>query len=187
MVLAVAFYAASPARSNRPSAVAQMLLRFRDRAIDRRSARDRHAAIREPPVRPIARAGTPRSAASCRSACAFAARHRHDRRERRLAEQRRCGARSTSWRRRRRSRCRRCRSAFRERDREAAVRTVVRGVQQPAGRGRASAARSARAPRARSSAGGVACDQAVHGLQILAAAELAVVLAEQDDRRRRPA
>ena len=79
------------------------------------------------------------------------------------------------------TRCRRCRSAFGQRDRQTAFGAIVRGSHQPVAATATSRRCNARSA-SRSSAGGTPRTSAVQALQVLTAAQLAAGLAQQHDR-----
>ena len=172
----------SPARSSVSSARRPEHARLPQR--DNRSPRRRHRH-RDSRIRLSCRSPAPARRARAPAAAAPPGRSLADTTDarRRFAEERRATpddaastpARSTS------SRCRRCRSALGKRDRQAAVRAVVRRLQQSRGAACVSRAISARSA-SRSSAGGVPRTRPCIDLQVFAAAELAEALAEQDDR-----
>ena len=162
------------------------------RTVDRRRRRRPRSRIASPPVRPMRAAGTPAAARRRQHRAAFARVDADDDARRRLAEERRRQSdrrrRRTARRRNRRRprRCRRCRSSTPPASPRSRLRRNRAPIESaPSPPDRRSSRCSARS-RARSSAGGTPRSEPVDRLQILAAAELAEVVAEQDDRRARP-
>ena len=159
----------------------------------RRDSRSRRlAANRDREPRAAGRADHLRrhagSAASCSSACAIARRTDTTTRDadspNSVAEAsapRSPGRRHVD----RRGRCRRCRTRTRPASRRARRRSSRGPIAAAAAAAAASAARSAPARASRSSAGGIPGTRPCTTFEVLAAAELAVALAEQHDRRRR--
>ena len=143
---------------------------------------------------PTTRAGTPAAAARASTAVDVRRADRDDHARRRLAEQRRghcsaapCRATRTAVNRHVDADAARVEAALGQRHRQPAVRAVVRrphaAARRPASTSSACSARSAAEVERRRHA----AHQAVHDLQVLAAAELAAPLAEQDDRVARAA
>ena len=183
------FYAARSASKYRSSAVAQICSASSTAHVDAPARPATRSPSASPPVRPIdarrhAGLGRQRAAALARSS----GRDRHDDARGGLAEQRRdVSAPGASADDRRQvdvaRRCRRCRSSTRPaspRGRRPSSRAPTEAARRRAAATSSALqralARRGRAPAARPRT------QAVHGLQVLAAAELAAVLAEQHDR-----
>ena len=177
------------ATASRSIAESRPTRRVRRPPASRRPPRSPPTAMRSerPPVRPMIRAGTPARAACCTTSdtasgaaetttreadspnsaaarlTASAARHGD-------AIDRHVGADAV-----------RVEAALRERHRQAAIGTVVRGSHETIARPVRRAAPAAPARRRDRAAGGMPRTTAVHELQILAASELAAALAKQHD------